>query len=268
MSARLILIQCLLIPMPGLSCLGQSVAQSSYKITYLFHSGWLVETKNETILIDYIPSEDLNLDSVLFKKFTKAIAEGKNSFILITHDHYDHFHKPLLNWNKKLKGITTILGWDYHISNNNSVIKLNGRDSTKVNNVKITSHPSTDAGSGFLISTKNLTFYHAGDHAAWDTDALTAYSKEVDFVRSLARNIDIAFFPIARGKLGGCKVTESITNGTILAIKNLQPRFVFPMHLQCNDLKPYRQFAENMKVKFPKVTFRFPTTNHQEFALD
>jgi L-ascorbate metabolism protein UlaG (beta-lactamase superfamily) len=244
----------------------QVIAQEDHKVTYLFHSGWLIETDNEIILIDYIASENFNADDELFKKFERAVTEKKKAYILVTHEHYDHFYQPLLKWKTKLNGVTTILGWDYK-TNDNAIIKLKGRDSVSVDGLKVMAHPSTDIGSGFLVSVKDLTFYHAGDHAAWDDNSNNGYQKELNFIRSLEKMIDVAFFPIAQGKGGGCRITESITNGTIQAVKILQPRVVFPMHLQCGNLLPFKQFAENMKIKFPDITFRYPSFNNEEFKF-
>lgn len=241
-------------------------AQSGYKITYLFHSGWLMETDHEILIIDFIPADNTNMEIELFKKFERAVSEKKKAYILITHEHYDHFHKPLMEWSKKLPGVKAILGWDIK-TNDDTIMRLSGRDSVSVDGLKVIAHPSTDIGSGFLVSLKGLTFYHAGDHAAWDASLNATHQKEINFIKSGAKKIDVAFFPIARGKLGGCRVTESITTGTIEAVKILRPQVVFPMHVQCADLQAYKKFAENMKSKFPDVTFRYPSSNNQGFTF-
>jgi len=262
-------------PINALGCLvclmlifsGAVMAKDPLKITYLFHSGWLIETEREVIVIDYIPAEGMSLDSVVFKKLQQSSAAGKRPYLLITHEHNDHFHKPLLEWRHRLKNLTTILGWKYATSDK-EILTLSGRDSLTVGPLRIVAHPSTDIGSGFLITVGDLVFYHAGDHAAWSPELKEPFIKEVTFIRSHAKYIDVVFLPIAQGKFGGCKVTENITGGIVDALNILQPRVMFPMHVQCDDLSPYKQFVDLMKGKFPGVTFESPSANAQEFLFN
>ncbi len=244
-----------------------SEANAAQRVTYLYNSGWLIETPNELILIDYVPADNLHqMDSVLFKKIKRAVETNKKAYILITHEHSDHFYEPLLQWHHKITGLTTILGWDYSTTDK-SILKLFNRDSLSVGSLKVASHPSTDAGSGFLVRLANLTFYHAGDHAAWSNDVTLKFTDELKFIGNLTGKIDMIFIPIARGKLGGCKSTESINEGTVLALQILKPRMVFPMHIQCDNLLPYQEFGNQVLKRFPAIVPKVPPANNYEFEF-
>ncbi|MGZ8553439.1 MAG: MBL fold metallo-hydrolase [Chitinophagaceae bacterium] len=248
------------------SILLSQVASSNtlQKVTYLYNSGWLIETTKEVILIDYVPNEKQQLDSFLFAKLQQGEGANKKTFILITHEHSDHFYEPLLGWHHKIDGLTTILGWNY-ATTDKSILKVFGRDSLTIGSFKLVSHPSTDAGSGFLISVNNLIFYHAGDHAAWSQELTEKFTNELKFIRSVAKEIDMVFIPIAQGKLGGCKSTESISNGLLLTLEILTPGIVFPMHIQCDNLTPYKIFAKQVKERFPSIVTKAAVSNNYEF---
>lgn len=243
-----------------------AVAKTPQKVTYLYNSGWLIETENELILIDYVPSDKLNLDSVLFKKLQQGEALNKRAYILITHEHSDHFYQPLLRWHLTIKGLNTILGWNYSTTDK-SILKVYNRDSLTTGSLKIIAHPSTDAGSGFLIIAGELTFYHAGDHAAWSEDLIKDYGNELSFVKHITRKIDMVFIPIVRGKLGGCKNTESITEGAMLALQIMKPDIVFPMHIQCDDLNLYKEFNRQVAKRFPSIVTKVPLFINYEFTF-
>jgi L-ascorbate metabolism protein UlaG (beta-lactamase superfamily) len=233
---------------------------------HLYNSGWLIETVHEIILIDYVPSEKLNLDSILFNNFKEAKAANKKSYILITHEHADHFYKSLLQWHLQLTGLTTILGWDYP-TGDKSILKVFNRKSLTAGTLKITAHPSTDVGSGFLLEVGTLTIYHAGDHAVWSDDLTQKFIDELQFIKKYTQQIDVAFLPIARGKLGNCKVIESITKGNMTALKILKPKTFFPMHLQCDDLRPYDDFTKLVNKEFPDIITEAPRSYHSEIQI-
>ncbi|MDX1943555.1 MAG: MBL fold metallo-hydrolase [Saprospiraceae bacterium] len=242
------------------------VAQSLQKVTYLYNSGFLIETANEIILIDYIPADKLLLDSILLHKLKKATESNKRAYILVTHEHSDHFYEPLLQWHHKINGLTTILGWDYPTTDK-SILKVFNRDSITIGSFKLIAHPSTDAGSGFLINVDNITFYHAGDHAAWAEDFTAKFTDEIKFIKRVAKEINMVFIPIVRGKLGACKSTESITNGAMLTLQILNPDMVFPMHLQCDDLTPYKTFGKQVKQRFSSIITKIPLSNNYPFTF-
>lgn len=224
----------------------------SIDILYLYNSGYLIETQKEAILIDYIPGPNMNFDSKLIDRLQKVRSAGKGVYVMITHEHSDHFYPALLDWRSRIDGLQVIMGWDQDTSGN-GLTKLSGHDSVTIGTVQIFAHPSTDAGSGFLVKATDFTFYHAGDHANWSDDNIDQFSRELSFVKQKAGTLDAVFAPIVYGKKGGCKRVRSITVGALLAADKLRPAMFFPMHIQCDDLSDYSEFSRELSKKFPSV---------------
>jgi L-ascorbate metabolism protein UlaG (beta-lactamase superfamily) len=243
-----------------------AISQVPKKITYLYNSGWLIETAAELILIDYVPADNPAGDSIVFKKLRLGTEAGKKAYIMITHDHHDHFYQPLLNWHLEIGGLTTILGWDY-ATKDKAIHKIFNRDSLSIGSLKITAHPSTDAGSGFLVSVGDLVFYHAGDHALWSDELLLNYENELKFIGGRTGKIDMIFIPVVNGKAGGCKSYPSLSKGTMRAVQILKPGIVFPMHMQCADLSPYKEFSKAVEQKFPSLVVKAPPSLNYEFSF-
>ena len=77
----------------------------------------------------------------------------------------------------------------------------------------------------------------------------------------------MVFIPIAQGKLGGCKSTESIGNGLLLTLEILNPAMVFPMHLQCEDLALYKEVAKKVKESFPTMFTKVAESSNFVFTF-
>lgn len=235
-------------------------------VRYLYNSGWLISTNQQILLIDYVPDDSLNLDEFLFSELSKEQNKEKEVYIFITHEHNDHFYPPLLEWTKKLNKLKIILGWDYSTTLPN-VFKVFGRNHLELNTLKIFSHISTDAGSAFLIKIADIEIYHAGDHAQWSNSLKGDFESELRFITKKASHIDIAFIPVARGKLGKCKTDSALTEGALVSIKILNPDFVFPMHVGCYEFSAYKSFAKLVNKKHPKVNVQFAQAYNQVFQI-
>jgi L-ascorbate metabolism protein UlaG (beta-lactamase superfamily) len=105
---------------------------------------------------------------------------------------------------------------------------------------------STDEGVGFLVTVDGLTLYHAGDHARWAEGDAKAFEAEIQWLKSLGSTIDLAFFPIATGR--ACDPRPSIWRGVRDAARELRPRVLIPMHVQCADkLDVYERFRASVQ---------------------
>ena len=70
------------------------------KVTYLGHSGFLVETDDAYFLFDYYKGTVPELDS------------SKKMFVFVSHGHYDHYSKRIYEFRKEFEEIYYILSWD------------------------------------------------------------------------------------------------------------------------------------------------------------
>ena len=236
------------------------------QVRYLYNSGWLVETTKHIILIDYVPAPADTLDNHLISELNRAKKDGKQPFVMVTHEHDDHFYKPLLDWGKQVNGLQFIMGWNVNV-NDQHIYKVTGRNSIKVGELTVDAHPANDDGSSFLIKVDDFEMYHAGDHALW-ADALRAdFIAEINFIRSKSTHLSLAFVPVAKGKFVGCKTDDLMMEGAFTTIKLLNPQIVFPMHMACNDFTTFQLFAKKAKEKFKNITVYPPTKFDEKFNV-
>ncbi len=231
-------------------------ASSPVKLTYLTRSGWLAETENHLLLFDYVPYEGKNFDDFVQAEFDKAAKNKKSLFIFISHEHDDHFYPKLLDWSKKYKDLKIVLGWNYEPSRPD-IYKLSGRDESTVNDVRVAVHPSTDAGSAFLVAVDGITIYHAGDHAQWSPALKEDFTNETKYIKEKASKIDIAFIPVENRR-------SHVMDGAVAATKVLNPEHVLPMHSKFED---YKIYAERVKSALPSVSIHYPKANKEIITI-
>ena len=70
------------------------------KIYYIYHSCFLVETKDYLIVFDYFkkPLKNKNDDISLEEKILNT---EKKVLVFSSHSHYDHFNKEIFYWKNK-----------------------------------------------------------------------------------------------------------------------------------------------------------------------
>lgn len=167
------------------------------KITYLRHSGFLVELEQVWLLFDYYRGE--------IPEFPK----GKKGYVFVSHRHIDHFNKEIFNFLKKQNNITFVLSDD----------------------ICIRTLRSTDEGVAFLVSAEGKTIYHAGDlndwywkeeSEDWNQEMSANFRKYIEPLRD--REIDAAFIPLDP------RQEEYYTLGMDYFLELAKPEKVYPMH--------------------------------------
>lgn len=194
------------------------------KVTYLYHSGFMVETNNYCLVFDYYTAGGKfnNIDLNAF--------EGKNVFVFVSHAHQDHYDKEIFKW--KGENIRYVLSkdcrYDSSIENVTAVLPNKGYI---IDGLALETLKSTDEGVAFVVHADGLAIYHAGDLNWWhwngESDAFNSmikkqYTSEIDKIRGLS--IDIGFVP----------VDTRLEDKYILAIDYLMGavdiKHIFPMH--------------------------------------
>ncbi|MBN2348130.1 MAG: ankyrin repeat domain-containing protein [Bacteroidales bacterium] len=231
------------------------LADGQAKVIYTGHSGWIVQTQNNYLVFDFW---DQNLSS------SKCLANGafcekemkdKNVYVFVSHDHSDHFDTAIYAWANEVANITYIFGfkpeesWLYQNRSYNgpSYSYIKDNETSKVNDIKVTTIKSNDTGQGFLVQVDGLKIYHPGDHALFTAEDEAGFKKEVDFLADQTAQVDIAFLPVT-----GCPSRwkkEFIVEGFFYSIQKLNPTQVFPMHAFQREynLKEFAELAEERK---------------------
>lgn len=189
------------------------------QITYLSHSGFLVELETAYLLFDYYKGELPKLNT------------GKKFYVFVSHSHYDHFKKDIFKMREFLPDITFILSDDVEPDGGSDVILMGPNVEKNVDGCKIRTLRSTDEGVAFLVQYGEDTVYHAGDLNWWhweeegkdyNTMMRRNYQYEINKLHGI--KIDAAFVPVDP-RLG-----EQYFWGLDCFMKRTETRAVFPMH--------------------------------------
>ena len=134
------------------------------KLTYLYHSGFVVESADCTLIMDYFQDTDDGYIQQNLSTFPGKL------YVLVSHWHPDHFNPEVLKWKQERPDIHYIFSKDIlrkrlvHLSDADFLLKGQvWQDEV----VRIQAFGSTDVGVSFLIETGNKKIFHAGDLNNW-----------------------------------------------------------------------------------------------------
>ena len=201
------------------------------KVTYLKHSGFMVESRNYIYLFDYIGG---NID--------KAIKSDKKIYVMVSHIHDDHFSKIIFDIATKHDNVTYILSYDVvkkikknailsKMTEQLNIIRVQAHEKYKIDDIVVETLKSTDEGVAFIVSEKDGTIYHAGDlnwwhwegePKSWNRNMQVNFKREIDSMRG--RKIDIAFIPLDP------RQEDAYYLGMNYFIKNVGANEIYPMH--------------------------------------
>ena len=214
------------------------------KLTYLFHSGFVLETESSILVFDYWMDPAHIMPQVLRK--------GKPLYVFSSHFHEDHFTREIFKWRELRDNITYILSKDIYKhrradkKDTNIWLAKGGTWSNEVISVWATG--SNDSGVSWIVKVEDKLIFHAGDLNNWYARFLpeaipeqTIYSKEFDEdvdpivhekqylgelkdIQKIADTFDIVMFPID-GRIG-----NGYTLGARQFIEQFKTGLFVPMH--------------------------------------
>ena len=196
-------------------------------ITYIYHSGFLIETNVCYYLFDYYRKQLPNLDP------------EKPIFVFASHFHQDHYNKKVFTLLKQqgMKNIHAILSKD--------ISKQNYPDVDGIQITRVTFHQhyelpyrtelqtlhSTDSGVAFFVTCPEGTIYHAGDLNDWvwkgeseqeNRQMTGSYRHEIQLLTG--KTIDVAFLPLDP------RQEEYYAEGMRYFLEKIDVKAVYPMH--------------------------------------
>ena len=227
------------------------------KITYIYHSGFIVENEKSAIIIDYYKDSVNEAVRDLLKSFTGKL------YVLSSHWHPDHFSKDILEWRNKRKDIQYIFSKDILkkklISPDDGVIMIKG-DTWQDENICIKTFGSTDIGVSFLIEAEGKKVFHAGDLNNWHWDEESTpeeiQSSQRHFLREIKRlynntqTLDIAMFPV------DCRLGKNYMRGAEQFVDMIRVETFIPMHFgeTYNEANAFKKYAEKAGCRFIELT--------------
>ncbi len=220
------------------------------KITYIHHSGYLLETDQALLLFDFVEGT------------LPSLVPEKDLFVFVSHRHGDHFSPKIFDLAVSHPNIRFILSDD--IWQNKVPEHLHGlawfMDPGKVlefkegGGLRVTAFKSTDEGVAFIVETgvdasapaahsgtartgascrEAFTIYHAGDlnnwrwngeSLAWNNNMSTNYHRELDKIKAAGFHPDVAMVP-----LDG-RQEDLFYLGLDDFMRTVGAKMVFPMH--------------------------------------
>lgn len=195
-------------------------------ITYIYHSGFAVETNESCLVFDYYAGS-VNL-------------RDKSTYVFCSHNHADHYNAKIFTWLDKVADIQYILSSDIisdkHLpAQKDKIVFIEPYEEKIIKNIYIKTFGSTDEGISFLVQCDGINIFHAGDLNWWHWDddipeaikeAEQGFREEIAIIKE--EHIDIAFFPVDP-RLG-----QNYYIGAELFINEIKPRFFIPMHFWDN----------------------------------
>lgn len=237
------------------------------KLTYIFHSGFALETDNVILVFDYCWDPAGVMDSLLHSR--------KPLYVFVSHYHEDHFSSSIFYWKQIKKDITYILSKD--ILQHHKAMKEQGNewlakgDYFEDNFISVAATGSNDSGVSWIVRTSGKTIFHAGDLNNWFARFLseinpgeTIYSwemgedidpvyeeslflRELNDIKSIENKFDVVMFPVD-GRIG-----NGYTRGARQFISLFQVGLFVPMHFVASGFKSawrMKEFTDEDNIPF------------------
>lgn len=210
------------------------------RITYINHSGFLVEMEEMLFLFDYY-GEGLEGTGAL--PGLPKLPE-KPLYVFVSHKHHDHFDKRIFGLEQSQPAAGYILSRDARM--NEAYMRRSGIPESAFSKISyigrsvrqqefpgfsVTTLTSTDEGVAFLVEAEGKRLYHAGDLNWWTwigetedeyRDMTGRFQKEIASLSGIT--IDVAFLPLDP------RQEERFYWGFDYFMRHTDTKFAFPMH--------------------------------------
>jgi ankyrin repeat protein len=220
-------------------------------IWHLGHCGYAIKTNKHFLIFDYWNNgKEPHYPGLANGHINPEEIAAENVYVLITHEHRDHYDTTIFDWEGAVDNIKYIYGFQaenlpqhrdsgYH---GPAYEYIGPREQRAIDDMHICTIAANDAGVGYVVEVDGLTLYHAGDHAGWREGERDEYMAEIDYLAGLGKNIDMAFLNAT-----GCHShdTVALAEGTLYTLQKLRPAVWMPTH-GSNQEHVYRQFIDKM----------------------
>jgi L-ascorbate metabolism protein UlaG (beta-lactamase superfamily) len=194
-------------------------------VTYLGHSGFLLETDRALFLFDYYTGK------------TPMLNAAKPLYVFVSHAHHDHYSQNIWSLQKSHPNVRYVLSDDIpkhsiHAQAKGQIL-WTGADETHhlTEEMTVWTLLSTDEGVAFIVHHGGQNFFHAGDLNFWswpgdskaaNDDRHRRFMIEMEKIRGM--EFDAAFFPLDPRQEDDCG------KGLHIFQETAQAKALFPMH--------------------------------------
>jgi L-ascorbate metabolism protein UlaG (beta-lactamase superfamily) len=227
------------------------------KLTYIYHSGYVIEGERFTIVIDYYKDSH---DEYVHRSLPSF--PGK-LYVLASHWHPDHFNRTVLNWKSVRPDAQYVFSEDIlknRLHSPESASFIEKGDVWQDENVTIKAFGSTDVGISFLIEAERKTIFHAGDLNNWHwdeestpeeiQDAERRFLEETDDLCKETNRVDLAMFPVD-SRLG-----KNYMRGAEQFVDRIHADVFAPMHFgeAYAEARAFKSYTEKAGCRFAAWT--------------
>lgn len=172
------------------------------KLTYLFHSGFLLEADGFSVVFDYYRAGESIIDGLLHR--------DQPLYVLVSHEHRDHYNPEILAWRQVNRNIRYLFPREMagrkELAHLTQATFLSRGETYADERVRVTAFGSTDLGASYEVEAEGRTIFHAGDLNNWHWcdesteaevhEAEAAYRAELDYMACRVARFDVAMFPV------------------------------------------------------------------------
>ena len=174
-------------------------------VTHLYHSGFLVELPELTLLFDWYRTEVPG-----WGENEVRLRADKKLYVFVSHAHGDHFAPAIWDIALRSHGTDPTFIVDAEVADlapkgiDLDVVSCEPETIYEIDDmVEVTTLESTDLGVAFLVEACGWTIYHAGDLSVWwwperDLSLNEASEKNCRYFLEVieGKHVDLAFLPI------------------------------------------------------------------------
>lgn len=205
------------------------------KITYVFHSCYIVETQKAVFVFDY------------YKGDVTQLPKNKPIYFFASHGHFDHCGKKVFELGKQGMKSKYIFTADIKLKPPilDELVYIEENQSYELDGIIFHTFHSTDLGVAYLVETDEGVIYHAGDLNWWHWNGESKeYNRKMedDYKQEISRiaeimsrrnlKIEVAFLPLDQ------RQENAYDWGMKYFMKHLNVSRVMPMHF----------FSENFDI--------------------
>lgn len=212
------------------------------QVIFIHHSCFLVEVDDKVLIFDYFNGDRVN--GYHFTGKIPTYEKDTKIYMFASHSHQDHFDMDILRWAEQYPNIRYVLSKDIRISSNfltrhgidpnvrERVLFVRPDHKYELDDLKIRTLRSTDAGVAFYVESNGVSLFHAGDLNDWRWEGIGElmngqmqrnYRHQIRLLSRLP--INLAFVPMDP------RLKEHQFLGIDYFLRNTDAEFVFPMHM-------------------------------------
>lgn len=210
-------------------------------VLFIHHSCFIVELDTKVLVFDYFDGN--RIGGYHFSGILPQYDADTPMYFFASHKHQDHFDMDIYRQAKRYENIHFIISKDAKLSPNfmkkhgidpavrEKITYVTNNEEYVVDDVKICTYLSTDAGVAFAVEADGKHIYHAGDLHDWFWEGagdLVNGKMERGYKHQINRMAD-TYFDVAFVVLDP-RLEQHKFKGFDYFLKNVSAKYVFPMH--------------------------------------